>query len=113
MGLTHRFEDRICIVKVMEELSDTALPEIKEYTEPLVTHEELRGFILDFAMTEFLSSSGIGWAMALYKKLKERQLDLIICNLNEHIREIFSFTKLDSMVVIVDTLPEALRHCNK
>src|SRR5690606_482088 len=67
-----------------------------------------RKFLIDFANTGYIDSSGLGVLVSLSKKIREQGGELRLSNLNEDLRTLFELTKLDTLFKITDTKAEAL-----
>jgi len=74
--------------------------------------EELEGgerkFVVDFANTGYIDSSGLGVLVSLSKKIREQGGELRLASLNEDLRTLFELTKLDTLFKIADSRDEAL-----
>jgi len=67
-----------------------------------------RRFLIDFAGTGYIDSSGLGVLVSLSKKIREQNGELRLANLNEDLRTLFELTKLDSLFHIAGNRDEAL-----
>ena len=67
-----------------------------------------RKFVIDFANTGYIDSSGLGVLVSLSKKIREQGGELRLASLNEDLRTLFELTKLDTLFKISDTRAEAL-----
>ena len=67
-----------------------------------------RKFVIDFAKTGYIDSSGLGVLVSLSKKIREQGGELRLSSLNEDLRTLFELTKLDTLFRIADTKEEAL-----
>lgn len=67
-----------------------------------------RKFLIDFANTGYIDSSGLGVLVSLSKKIREQSGELRLANLNEDLRTLFELTKLDTLFNIADSRAEAL-----
>jgi len=67
-----------------------------------------RKFLVDFAGTGYIDSSGLGVLVSLSKKIREQGGELRLANLNEDLRTLFELTKLDSLFHIAANRDEAL-----
>ena len=67
-----------------------------------------RKFLVDFANTGYIDSSGLGVLVSLSKKIREQGGELRLANLNEDLRTLFELTKLDTLFSIADSRQEAL-----
>lgn len=67
-----------------------------------------RKFVIDFANTGYIDSSGLGVLVSLSKKIREQGGELRLSSLNEDLRTLFELTKLDTLFQIADTRERAL-----
>jgi len=67
-----------------------------------------RKFLIDFAETGYIDSSGLGVLVSLSKKIREVDGELRLASLNDDLRTLFELTKLDALFAISDSLEEAL-----
>ncbi len=67
-----------------------------------------RKFVIDFAETGYIDSSGLGVLVSLSKKIREQGGELRLSSLNEDLRTLFELTKLDTLFRIADDKKEAL-----
>ena len=67
-----------------------------------------RRFVIDFARTGYIDSSGLGVLVSLSKKIREQGGDLRLAGLNEDLQTLFELTKLDTLFSIARTSEEAL-----
>lgn len=74
--------------------------------------EQLEGgdlkFVIDFANTGYIDSSGLGVLVSLSKKIREQGGELRLSSLNEDLRTLFELTKLDTLFRITNDKGEAL-----
>jgi anti-sigma B factor antagonist len=68
-----------------------------------------RKFVVDFARTGYIDSSGLGVLVSLSKKIREQGGELRLANLNEDLRTLFELTKLDTLFQISDSREGALQ----
>ena len=59
-----------------------------------------RHFVVDFADTGYIDSSGLGVLVSLSKKIREQEGELRLSGLNEDLRTLFELTKLDTLFTI-------------
>lgn len=67
-----------------------------------------RKFVVDFANTGYIDSSGLGVLVSLSKKIREQGGELRLSSLNEDLRTLFELTKLDTLFRIADDKDSAL-----
>jgi anti-sigma B factor antagonist len=67
-----------------------------------------RKFLIDFAQTGYIDSSGLGVLVSLSKKIREHGGELRLANLNDDLQTLFELTKLDTLFQISETRERAL-----
>lgn len=67
-----------------------------------------RKFLIDFAESSYIDSSGLGVLVSLSKKIREAGGALRLAGLNEDLRTLFELTKLDTLFQISDSRAAAL-----
>ena len=67
-----------------------------------------RKFLVDFAGTAYIDSSGLGVLVSLSKKIREQGGELRLANLNDDLKTLFELTKLDTLFQISDSRERAL-----
>lgn len=67
-----------------------------------------RRFVVDFARTGYIDSSGLGILISLSKRVRELDGELRLASLNEDLQRLFELTKLHTLFEIRDSLEEAL-----
>ncbi len=107
MGFQVEKSDGITVVDVEGQLIVGNRQELKQKIL-----EELEGgerkFVIDFANTGYIDSSGLGVLVSLSKKIREKGGELRLAALNEDLRTLFELTKLDTLFKIADTRAKAL-----
>lgn len=67
-----------------------------------------RKFVMDFASSSYIDSSGLGALVSLSRKIREVGGRLKIAGLNPDLMTLFELTKLDTLFEIVDSRSTAL-----
>jgi anti-sigma B factor antagonist len=67
-----------------------------------------RKFLIDFARTGYIDSSGLGVLVSLSKKIREQGGELRLANLNDDLKTLFELTKLDTLFQITDSRDRGL-----
>ena len=108
MGLSDaKSTNGVVIVRVEGQLVVGNRNELKEHLQSLLEKGERR-FLIDFAQTGYIDSSGLGALVALARKVREEGGDLRLSGLNEDLRSLFELTKLDTLFAISETPDQAL-----
>ena len=107
MGFQVEKSDGITVVDVEGQLIVGNRQELKQKVLEELEDGE-RKFVIDFANTGYIDSSGLGVLVSLSKKIREQGGELRLAALNEDLRTLFELTKLDTLFKIVDTRAQAL-----
>lgn len=67
-----------------------------------------RNFIVDFARTGYIDSSGLGVLVGLSKRVREVDGTLQLTSLSHDLMRLFELTKLDTLFTIRGSVEEAL-----
>ncbi len=59
--------------------------------------------IVDFSRLNFISSSGLRVLLIAAKKLSATQGKLVLCDMQEHIREVFMISGFDQLIPVQDS----------
>ncbi|MEO5824797.1 MAG: STAS domain-containing protein [Gemmatimonadales bacterium] len=97
----------VTILTVEGQLIVANRQELKQLVSDALDHGD-RKFVLDFAKTAYIDSSGLGALVSINKKVREAGGELRLSALNEDLRSLFELTKLDTLFVIADSATEAL-----
>ncbi|MFW6039640.1 MAG: STAS domain-containing protein [Gemmatimonadota bacterium] len=67
-----------------------------------------RKFVMDFADSSYIDSTGLGSLVSLSRKIREAGGRLRLAGLNEDLRTLFELTKLDTVFDIADSRSAAM-----
>ena len=108
MGFTVQKQGDICVVDVEGQLIVGNRQELKQK----ILDELERGarkFLVDFAQTGYIDSSGLGVLVSLSKRIRENSGELRLANLNDDLKTLFELTKLDTLFQIADSRERGLQ----
>ena len=108
MGFTVQKQGDVCIVDVEGQLIVGNRQELKQK----ILDELERGarkFLVDFAQTGYIDSSGLGVLVSLSKRIRENSGELRLANLNDDLKTLFELTKLDTLFQIADSRERGLQ----
>jgi len=72
-----------------------------------------RNFIIDLALVKWVSSSDVGMMLAWYRIAAKYKGGLVLANLSQSVREVMKVTKLDTVMKVFDSIPDAKAHLSK
>ena len=85
-------------------MADNAIKKIME--------EDGRRVLFNLDDLEYLSSGGLKVILGAAKELKRKEGNLVLCSLNQFVKEIFVVSGFDSLIPIADTVESGIRHLN-
>ena len=107
MSFTTKKQDGVVIMEIEGQLIVGNRQELKQ---KMLDELEKGGrkFLIDFAKTGYIDSSGLGVLVSLSKKIREQGGELRLANLNDDLKTLFELTKLDTLFQIAETREKAL-----
>lgn len=90
-------------------LDEQNIQSIGEQLFALVDNDKKKKIVLDFSNVDYLSSAALGKIIALNNKVKKEGGKLVLCQIKEDIKEVFTITRLDKLIKIVDDQQAALQ----
>lgn len=99
--------DDVTLVEVEGQLIVGNRQELKQQVLDQLETGDLK-FVIDFANTGYIDSSGLGVLVSLSKKIREQGGELRLSSLNDDLRTLFELTKLDTLFRIADNKEQAL-----
>lgn len=107
MSFTLKKQGDVVVVEVEGQLIVGNRQELKQKVLDELEKGE-RKFLVDFAQTGYIDSSGLGVLVSLSKKIREHGGELRLADLNDDLQTLFELTKLDTLFQISDTRERAL-----
>jgi anti-sigma B factor antagonist len=94
--------DRASVIDIRGEITAASEDALMDaYARASTSHT--RAIILNFGELEYMNSSGIGLLVTLLVRANRQQQRLLVCELNDHYRQIFELTRLNEVIGIHDT----------
>jgi anti-sigma B factor antagonist len=107
MGFDVSQQGEVTLVEVEGQLIVGNRQELKQQVLEQLENGD-RKFVIDFAKTGYIDSSGLGVLVSLSKKIREQGGELRLSSLNDDLRTLFELTKLDTLFRIADTKEQAM-----
>lgn len=98
MQIKHRVYNKILYLILCGELDEHSSTFAKETLDNLLEQNGFNQVIIDLSELEFMDSTGVGVLIGRYKKMKEKQIPIFICNPSKHAEKIFNMTGLYSVM---------------
>lgn len=94
MEIKHRIYNNILYIMLCGELDESNANFARETLDELLESNSFNQVIIDLSELEFMDSTGVGVMIGRYKKMKEVNIPIYICNPNKHAEKIFTMTGL-------------------
>src|SRR5215207_8335077 len=101
MSFSIKKQGEIVVVDVEGQLIVGNRQELKQKVLDELERGEKK-FLIDFAQTGYIDSSGLGVLVSLSKKIREQGGELRLANLNDDLKTLFELTKLDALFRLGD-----------
>lgn len=82
--------------------------EIEKYFDAFLANPSMRGVVLNFSQLSNLDSVGIGGIVTLFQLLEQVDRKMIMCEMNDHIKELFNIIALDKIIQMSKTEKQAI-----
>lgn len=102
MQVKNKIYNNTLYVMLCGELDEHSACHTKITLDNIFSGGSFNQIIIDLSELEFMDSTGIGVLIGRYKKMKQRNIPIFICNPSSHAEKIFKMTGLyDIMPKIV------------
>ncbi|MBO8170623.1 MAG: anti-sigma F factor antagonist [Bacillaceae bacterium] len=100
--------DRILIVRLKGELDHHTSDELKKQLESAIEEADIQHIILSLKNLQFMDSSGIGVILGRYKKISQKQGEMVVCSINPTIKRLFELSGLFKILKLKESEEDAL-----
>lgn len=103
-------EGDVRVVKLIDRkiLDEVNIAQIGQQLNKLAAERDHPKIVVDFANVAHMSSSALGMLITLHKRVREREGELRLCNIQPSIYEVFVITRLNEIFQICQSRQEAL-----
>jgi len=107
METVTNWEGDIMVLKLIGRLDTNASVDFEQQVEEAIKFSK-KNMVLDFSALEYICSSGLRVIIQVAKKLKSCHGDLVLCCMEDYIREVFEISGFDTFLKIVSSRDEAV-----
>ncbi len=100
--------DGLKIIKLSGQVRISTQNEFKDFFDSLVKDNGKESVIVNMDGVGYMNSAGIGIIVDSYKRFKEQDGRMVLCNLASDIKKLFEVTKLNKFIEIYTTEAEAI-----
>ena len=94
MEIKNRIYEKTLYVILSGELDEHRAYQTRISLDDIFSKPNFNQVIIDLSELEFMDSTGIGVLVGRYKKLKDKNIPIFICNPSSHAERIFKMTGL-------------------
>ena len=102
MQIKHRIYNSVLYLVLSGELDENTSHFAKTNMDNLLEQTNFNQVIIDLSELEFMDSTGVGVLIGRYKKMKEKNIPIFICNPSTHAEKIFKMTGLYDIMPKID-----------
>ena len=109
--LTVRSEEEAVVVQFVDRniLDEASIQQIGQELGDLVENSDSPKFLISFENVDHLSSAALGTLITINNKVRQKDGQLRLANIDPQIYEVFTITKLDKLFQIHETTEQALK----
>ena len=89
-------------VKLHGELDEYGAGQIKDGLDEFILSHTARVFVFDLADVPFVDSTGLGFLLARYKKLRSKRSELVVKNVSKQVDKVFKASGVYSFIPKID-----------
>ena len=99
-------QKQIWLVGVQGRLDQNLTPQLETKFNSLLTGE-VKFLIVDLGEVTYINSGGLRCLVSAWRKIRQREGNLVLCHLNGRLQEIFTMVGFDNVFDIYSTRREA------
>ena len=107
MEIIEKRLNEIIIFKLNGNLNSNTSPELEDKIFEAIKNES-KNMILDFVDLDYISSAGLRVIMKTAKNLKQSEGMIVLCSMQDYVKEVFEIAGFDAYLPIVSTMDDAL-----
>jgi anti-sigma B factor antagonist len=108
MELTEQKSGDITVISIIGKVDTTNYGELEKYTSDILNRGEGK-IIIDCEKLEYIASSGLRVFLITLKHVKKINGKLILCSLNDFVKEVFEMSGFSTLFDIRTSKEEALK----
>ncbi len=111
MEIRHKKHNDVIILELDGRLDSNTLKEIEDTLPHLIEIGE-KNILIDFSQLDYINSAGLRVLILAGKKLRKTGGRIVLCAMQDYIREVFDISGFSNFFAIYPTQQEALRTFN-
>ena len=107
MEISQKEENGIVSIVIKGRLDADSSPEAEKVVKDALGEQTDR-ILFDLGQMEYLSSAGLRVLLSAAKEMRRREGKIVLCSLNEFVKEIFEVSGFQSLIPITDTVESGI-----
>jgi anti-sigma B factor antagonist len=108
MELTEEKSGGITIISIIGKVDTTNYSELEKFSADILNKNENK-ILIDCSQLEYIASSGLRVFLITLKHVKKVNGKLVMCSLNDFVREVFEMSGFSTLFNILPSREEALK----
>lgn len=102
MNLDFRIDGDKVRVKLTGDIDEYSARALRAELDGIIERQRMRALILDMGSVSFIDSTGLGFVLGRYKKLREKRAELLLSNVPQQVDKVFRTSGVYSFVPKID-----------
>ena len=107
MEIIQKKENGIVCIEIIGRLDADSSPEAEKVVKDAIKDQTNR-ILFNLASLEYLSSAGLRVLLGAAKEMRRKDGKIVLCALNEFVKEIFEVSGFQSLIPITETVESGL-----
>ena len=107
MEITQKEENGIVSISIKGRLDADSSPEAEKVVKQALAGQTTR-VLFNLSALEYLSSAGLRVLLSAAKEIRRREGKIVLCSLNEFVKEIFEVSGFQSLIPIAESVESGL-----
>ena len=107
MEITETKQNEVSIFKLNGRLDSNTSPELEKKLSDAM-EDGAKSMVIDFEDLDYISSAGLRIILKTTKDLKRSEGNIILCAMQDYVKEVFEIAGFDSFLPIEPTMDQAL-----
>ncbi len=107
MDIIEKRQNEIDIFKLHGDLNSNTSPQLEEKIFAAINNNSKK-MIVDFEDLDYISSAGLRVIVKTAKNLKRSEGKVVLCSMQDYVKEVFEIAGFDAFLIIVSTMDDAM-----
>jgi len=108
MEILQKEENGIVSISIKGRLDADSAPEAEKVVKEALEGQTTR-VLFNLSALEYLSSAGLRVLLSVAKEMRRRDGKIVLCSLNEFVKEIFEVSGFQSLIPIADSVESGIK----